>query len=163
MALKLSGRALHWVFKVGDRAKTIDFYRNVLGMKVGHIQYMYFWKLSKRVSCQLFTLLQGAAARGVRGGLRRHLQRALQRKVVQDDGRLRTGGHSLRRRAHLQLRGERERANTKLILRHLFDTTEVFIPIPRLTSTSWATTSAASPSSPPRRSPTPSTGKRASS
>lgn len=34
MALKLSGRALHWVFKVGDRGKTIDFYRNVLGMKV---------------------------------------------------------------------------------------------------------------------------------
>ena len=34
MSLKLSGRALHWVFKVGDRAKTIDFYRNVLGMKV---------------------------------------------------------------------------------------------------------------------------------
>ena len=33
MSLKLSGRALHWVFKVGDRAKTIDFYRNVLGMK----------------------------------------------------------------------------------------------------------------------------------
>lgn len=34
MALKLSGRALHWVFKIGDRSKTIDFYRNVLGMKV---------------------------------------------------------------------------------------------------------------------------------
>ena len=34
--MKLSGRALHWVFKVGDRSKTIDFYRNVLGMKVSH-------------------------------------------------------------------------------------------------------------------------------
>ena len=34
MALELGGRALHWVFKVGDRGKTIDFYRNVLGMKV---------------------------------------------------------------------------------------------------------------------------------
>lgn len=32
--LKLTARALHWVFKIGDREKTIGFYRNVLGMKV---------------------------------------------------------------------------------------------------------------------------------
>ena len=31
----VSGRALHWVFKVADRAATINFYRNILGMKVG--------------------------------------------------------------------------------------------------------------------------------
>lgn len=31
MALR---RALHFVFKVGDRAKTATFYRDVLGMKV---------------------------------------------------------------------------------------------------------------------------------
>ena len=35
MALKLSGRALHWVFKVpSPRADTIKFYREVLGMKI---------------------------------------------------------------------------------------------------------------------------------
>lgn len=32
MALR---RALHFVFKIGDRAKTATFYRDVLGMKVG--------------------------------------------------------------------------------------------------------------------------------
>lgn len=31
MALR---RALHFVFKIGDRAKTATFYRDVLGMKV---------------------------------------------------------------------------------------------------------------------------------
>ena len=34
----IKGRALHWVFKIGDRKKTMDFYRNVLGMKVSLIQ-----------------------------------------------------------------------------------------------------------------------------
>ena len=29
-----SVRPLHFVFKIGDRFKTIDFYTNVLGMKV---------------------------------------------------------------------------------------------------------------------------------
>lgn len=33
MALR---RALHFVFKVGDRTKTATFYRDVLGMKVRH-------------------------------------------------------------------------------------------------------------------------------
>lgn len=33
-APKITGRALHWVFKVGDREETIRFYRNVLGMKI---------------------------------------------------------------------------------------------------------------------------------
>ena len=27
-------RALHWVFKIGDRAKTISFYKDVLGMRI---------------------------------------------------------------------------------------------------------------------------------
>jgi len=31
MALR---RSLHWVFKIGDRSATLDFYKNVLGMKV---------------------------------------------------------------------------------------------------------------------------------
>jgi len=30
----ISGRALHYVFRVGKRAETMDFYRKVLGMKV---------------------------------------------------------------------------------------------------------------------------------
>lgn len=29
-----SRRALHWVFKIGDRSKTISFYKDVLGMRV---------------------------------------------------------------------------------------------------------------------------------
>lgn len=33
-ATKIQGRTLHWVFKIGDRTKTMDFYRNVLGMKI---------------------------------------------------------------------------------------------------------------------------------
>lgn len=32
--MNLSGRALHYVFKIGDRAKTIAFYKEILGMKV---------------------------------------------------------------------------------------------------------------------------------
>lgn len=34
MSPKISGRALHWVFKVGDREETMKFYRKVLGMKI---------------------------------------------------------------------------------------------------------------------------------
>ena len=30
----ISGRALHFVFKVADRALTAKFYREILGMKV---------------------------------------------------------------------------------------------------------------------------------
>lgn len=30
----MAGRALHFVFKVADRTKTIKFYRELLGMKV---------------------------------------------------------------------------------------------------------------------------------
>ncbi len=36
--LKLTARALHWVFKVGDREETIKFFKDVLGMKVSVIQ-----------------------------------------------------------------------------------------------------------------------------
>lgn len=32
--LKMAGRALHFVFKVAERTKTIKFYRELLGMKV---------------------------------------------------------------------------------------------------------------------------------
>lgn len=32
-------RALHFVFKVGDRPATIKFYKDVLGMKVSLINY----------------------------------------------------------------------------------------------------------------------------
>lgn len=31
-----NGRALHFVFKIADRAKTAKFYMSVLGMKVGN-------------------------------------------------------------------------------------------------------------------------------
>ncbi|KAK6638021.1 hypothetical protein RUM44_008445 [Polyplax serrata] len=34
MALSLKGRALHFVFKIADRAATAQFYREILGMKV---------------------------------------------------------------------------------------------------------------------------------
>lgn len=34
MASSICGRALHHVCRVGNRAKTMDFYRNILGMKV---------------------------------------------------------------------------------------------------------------------------------
>lgn len=30
----ITGRALHYVFKIGDRNQTAKFYREVLGMKV---------------------------------------------------------------------------------------------------------------------------------
>ncbi len=32
--LSLSARALHWVFKIGDREASIKFFRDLLGMKV---------------------------------------------------------------------------------------------------------------------------------
>ena len=34
-SLTSNARALHWVFKIGDRPKTIKFFRDVMGMKVG--------------------------------------------------------------------------------------------------------------------------------
>lgn len=34
MSFSITGRALHYVFKVGDRAKNAFFYRSILGMKV---------------------------------------------------------------------------------------------------------------------------------
>ncbi|TRY73215.1 hypothetical protein TCAL_01956 [Tigriopus californicus] len=34
MTSLVKGRALHWVFKIGNRSKTMDFYRNILGMKI---------------------------------------------------------------------------------------------------------------------------------
>ena len=43
MALR---RALHFVFKIGNRNETIKFYREILGMKVRGISY--FWRV---VSC----------------------------------------------------------------------------------------------------------------
>lgn len=32
--MKMSRRALHWVFKIGHRRESIDFYKNILGMQV---------------------------------------------------------------------------------------------------------------------------------
>ena len=32
--LKLDARALHWVFKIGDREEAIKFFKDILGMKV---------------------------------------------------------------------------------------------------------------------------------
>lgn len=31
---KITGRALHYVFKIGDRKQSAKFYRDVLGMQV---------------------------------------------------------------------------------------------------------------------------------
>ncbi|VDP49463.1 unnamed protein product [Echinostoma caproni] len=33
----MNARALHYVFKIGDRQKSIEFFKNVLGMKVSQI------------------------------------------------------------------------------------------------------------------------------
>lgn len=33
----VSARALHYVLKIGDRGANINFFRNILGMKVGII------------------------------------------------------------------------------------------------------------------------------
>jgi len=30
----MAARALHWVFKIGNLRKSVDFYQNILGMKV---------------------------------------------------------------------------------------------------------------------------------
>jgi hypothetical protein len=44
-AKMISGRALHFVFKVADRTLTAKFYREVLGMKVTFCtcQLHFFW------------------------------------------------------------------------------------------------------------------------
>lgn len=34
MVATISGRALHYVFKIGERGATARFYREILGMKV---------------------------------------------------------------------------------------------------------------------------------
>ena len=34
VAGKMSRRALHFVFKIGDRTKTMEFFKNTLGMQV---------------------------------------------------------------------------------------------------------------------------------
>jgi hypothetical protein len=36
----ISGRALHFVFKVADRTLTSKFYREILGMKVTNVAYV---------------------------------------------------------------------------------------------------------------------------
>ena len=38
-------RTLHFVFKIGDRNKTIDFYKNFLGMKVGELQLVLWLRI----------------------------------------------------------------------------------------------------------------------
>ena len=43
MALSLNGRALHFVFKVADRAATARFYRDLLGMKVNFNMCNFFF------------------------------------------------------------------------------------------------------------------------
>ena len=45
-------RALHFVFKVADRKATIDFYRNVLGMKV--LLIFHCLRFNKNVTFFLF-------------------------------------------------------------------------------------------------------------
>jgi hypothetical protein len=43
----ISGRALHFVFKVADRTLTSKFYREILGMKVTDVSYIVTF-ISKR-------------------------------------------------------------------------------------------------------------------
>ena len=48
IALKMSRRALHWVFKIGHRRESIDFYKNILGRleKWGNPHFFlfcFFW------------------------------------------------------------------------------------------------------------------------
>ena len=51
-------RALHFVFKIADRKATMDFYRNVLGMKVRVLMFYclnsYFTKQAKALVCLFF-------------------------------------------------------------------------------------------------------------
>lgn len=35
--MMISGRALHYVFKIGDRSKNAHFFRNILGMIVSFL------------------------------------------------------------------------------------------------------------------------------
>lgn len=38
----ITGRALHHVFKIGNRKATMDFYRKILGMKVSDKIFVQF-------------------------------------------------------------------------------------------------------------------------
>lgn len=38
---QITGRALHYVFKIGNRSKNSFFFRNILGMKVGEQTWRY--------------------------------------------------------------------------------------------------------------------------
>lgn len=71
--MNISGRALHFVFKIGERKNTMKFYREVLGMKVIH----YLFLDAKR----LITNLTGAPTRGIRGRMRSSLQRVIFRAL----------------------------------------------------------------------------------
>lgn len=45
----MAGRALHFVFKVAERTKTIKFYRELLGMKVIIFVPFFFLSISKTI------------------------------------------------------------------------------------------------------------------
>jgi catechol 2,3-dioxygenase-like lactoylglutathione lyase family enzyme len=81
-------RPLHWVFKVGDLKASLDFYERVFGMKarrqaaLGSAQRTSHKTVHERAA----HALAGAPPRGVRLRLRGDLQRAVRRRVEQDDG-----------------------------------------------------------------------------
>jgi hypothetical protein len=38
--IMINGRALHFVFKIGERKLTAKFYREILGMKVNYLEFV---------------------------------------------------------------------------------------------------------------------------
>lgn len=47
----VSGRALHFVFKVADRTLTAKFYRDILGMQVSNNEYKYTYIIQPVINC----------------------------------------------------------------------------------------------------------------
>lgn len=83
----LKARALHYVLKIGDRTRMIQFLRDLLGMKV--LLLLLIWRTYSKVI--LFVLL-GASSRGIREGMCRPVQWPVRWTMEQDDDWVRAGG-----------------------------------------------------------------------
>jgi hypothetical protein len=80
-------RPLHWVFKVGDLKASLDFYERVFGMKARWACGLAARSAQRTRTCvNALPAAAGAPPRGVRLRLRGDLQRAVRRRVEQDDG-----------------------------------------------------------------------------
>lgn len=56
--MKIVGRALHHVCRVGDRAATMDFYRKILQMKVRLFQFCKSYNVNALSSKQIYQVPQ---------------------------------------------------------------------------------------------------------